>query len=232
MKNVIKDNVSSTLLETEKPNECVLEYKDEIALGEGKPQKFKDKGLLNITFAGQVFKLLASYHLRTYFIKEKKGEGLLVKNIESIPVFNLVRNVAAGSLVSRFGLEEGKELDCPLIEFYLHAADKEDQLINEDHIVSFGYASKEELKEMHRMASKVNVILKDYFRRRGLKLIDFKLEFGRPEDKRIILAGDFSLESCHLMDVENNNMLLNEANAGDKAKIKQDIELLQEKLSS
>ena len=231
MSTVIKDNISSTLYETDNSNECSLKYKDQISMPGQKAINVKDKGAFNQNLAAQIYKLLSSYHIRTFFIKDKQDNTLSVRNIDWVPVFNLVRNMAAGNLVSRFGLEEGKELDCPLIEYYLHAANGEDQLISEDHIISFGYATKDELKEMHRMASKINVILKDFFRRRGIKVVDFKLEFGRNKDKNIVLTGDFAIESCHLMNIETNAYLLSDKDAGDKNKLLADLKILQEKLS-
>lgn len=231
MNTVIKENISSTLYETDNSNECSLKYKDQINMPGQKPINAKEKGAFNQNLAAQIYKLLSSYHIRTFYIKEKPDNSLLVKNVEWVPVFNLVRNMAAGNLVSRFGLEEGKELDCPLIEYYLHAANDEDQLISEDHIISFGYASKDELREMHRMASKVNVILKDFFRRRGIKVVDFKLEFGRNKDKNMVLTGDFAIENCHLMNIETNAYLLSDKDAGDKNKLLADLKILQEKMA-
>ncbi len=113
-----------------------------------------------------------------------------------------------------YGLEKGKELDCPVIEFYMKSEDKEDTLINRDHIVSFGHASSEELKEMHRMISKMNVVLRDFFRRRHLKLADFQLEFGRLNN-RIVVGDEISLDSLTLLDLETEKMIEKETMGKD-----------------
>jgi phosphoribosylaminoimidazole-succinocarboxamide synthase len=115
----------------------------------------------------------------------------------------MVRNVAAGSLVKRYGIEEGRELECPIIEYYLKDEERKDPMINEDHVISFGHATSGEIREMHRLASKTNAILKAFFRRRNLKLIDFCLEFGRL-DKKIAIGDEISADTCHFWDLLTN----------------------------
>jgi phosphoribosylaminoimidazole-succinocarboxamide synthase len=136
-------------------------------------------------------------------LKQLSAKEMLVKKMDMIPLEVIVRNVAVGTLVKRFGIEEGRELECPVIEYYLKNEKHDEAMINKDHIVSFGYASSQELKEVHRLASKINVVLIAFFRRRNLKLVDLRLEFGRYND-RIVLGEGIDLDTCRFIDLETD----------------------------
>ncbi|MBN1998800.1 phosphoribosylaminoimidazolesuccinocarboxamide synthase [candidate division KSB1 bacterium] len=190
--------------ETDNENENIVEFTDEVVT-DTKKQKisFKGKGTINSQISAFLFRFLDSYHIKSYFIRGLSEREILVKKIEPITIVVTIRNVAAGSLVERYGVMEGKELDCPLFEFYLKDEEHENPMINEDHIVSFGYASAVELKEIHRLASKLNVILRDFFRRRALKLIDFTVEFGRFKNK-VVLVGGLCPDTFQLWDLQSD----------------------------
>ena len=131
---------------------------------------------------------------------------MLIKQLEMIPVEIVMRNVAAGSLCVRYGLEEGQELSCPVQEFYLKDDERHDPMINQSHIIAFGMATADELKMIERMASKINAVLKSYFLRRQIKLVDFKLEFGRYKNK-IMLGDEISPDTCRFWDVSTGEKL-------------------------
>ncbi len=203
-KQVIYEGQAKTLYEADNESLAILEFKDEMPTHGGKKTiTVRNKGVLNTSVASHLMRLLDSYHIPTSFLKHGSEKSLLVQRVDIIPLEIRVRNIAAGSLVKRYGVKEGKELECPIIEYYLKESDSDDTMINEDHIVSFGHATSEEIKEIHRLASKINAILKDFFRRRNYKLVDTKLEFGRLNDK-VVVGGDLSLDTIRLWDLESD----------------------------
>ncbi len=198
--NKLYEGKATRFYETKNSNELVVEIKQEsIGKKGGKQSNATERTKISAQFSSLLFRYLESYNISTHFIKPISDHEFLVKRTELLPVQLVVRNIAAGSLVRRYGLDAGKELECPIIEYYLCDSEKQDPMINEDHIISFGHANSQEIKELYRLASKINVVLKDFFQRRLLKLIDIKLEFGRYE-KQIMLTGTLLPGSCRLMD--------------------------------
>ena len=185
-------------------NELLLEFKDTVdeLASSGKKVKLNGKGGINSQISSLLFRFLSSYNIPNHFIDQTAAREIRVKKLEMIPLEIVVRNIAAGSLVKRYKIEEGKVLECPVIEFYLKS-EEDTPLINEDHIVAFGHALTDELKEIHRLISKTNVILKDFFRRRSISLVDFNLEFGRREGE-ITLGDEISLDTCRLWDLQTD----------------------------
>ncbi|MBN2413625.1 phosphoribosylaminoimidazolesuccinocarboxamide synthase [candidate division KSB1 bacterium] len=217
MKGIILENRTKIIYQAEKENELIQEFKDDFQIDNAaKGMKIKDRGEFNNQFSSHIFKLLSSYHIPTHFVKIHSENSMVVKKIEMIPIVVCMRNIAAGTLVKNFGLKKGKELECPLIEYYMKNEKDEDQIINEAHIISFGYATGEELKEMHRITSKVNVIIKDYLRRRFFKLVDFRLEFGRYKEDHIMVGSEINLDTCHILNVETNEIIFEEKHYEDK----------------
>jgi phosphoribosylaminoimidazole-succinocarboxamide synthase len=149
----------------------------------------------------------------------------LVKKVEIIPVEFVVRNIAAGSIVKRLGLKEGEVFPNPLIEYYLKRDDLGDPLINEDHIVNFNWGTREELEEMQEYGLRINDFLRGLFLGIGLKLVDFKIEFGRyfseEDGTELLLADEISPDNCRLWDIKTNNKF-------DKDLFRQDIGGLKE----
>ena len=149
----------------------------------------------------------------------------LVKKVEIIPVEFVVRNIAAGSIVKRLGLKEGEVFPNPLIEHYLKRDDLGDPLINEDHIVNFNWGTREELEEMQEYGLRINDFLRGLFLGIGLKLVDFKIEFGRyfseEDGTELLLADEISPDNCRLWDIKTNNKF-------DKDLFRQDIGGLKE----
>jgi phosphoribosylaminoimidazole-succinocarboxamide synthase len=198
--NKLYEGKATRFYETNNSKELVVEIIQESSgKKREKPSHVKERAKINVQYTSLLFRYLESYNIPTHFIKSVSDYEFLIKRTEILPVQLIVRNIAAGSLVKRYGLDAGKELECPIVEYYLRDTEKQDPMINEDHIISFGYANSEEIKELHRLASKTNVVLKDFFQRRNLKLIDIKLEFGRYE-KQILLAGAILPRSCRLHD--------------------------------
>ncbi len=225
-------NGAQKVYETDNENENVVELTDEIFLSVKKQKSgFKGKGAINNQISSFLFRFLDSYHIKSYFIRDLSEREMLVKHVQPIPLVVTVRNIAAGSLVKRYGVVEGKELECPLFEFYLKDEEHENPMINEDHIVSFGHASAEELKEIHRLASKLNVILRDFFRRRALKLVDFTVEFGRLKNK-VVLIGALCPDTFQLWDLQSNEKYDVARVLNDTQKVKNVYHVIHDRLFS
>ncbi len=205
-KKKIYEGKTKKVYEAEHESELVLEFKDDsITITGAKPVHTKGKGILNNQMSIYLFRLLESYHIGTHFIREISDKEMLVKKLNMIPVVVMVHDVASGSLVKSYGMPQGKELECPIIEYYLKDDERDDPMINEDHVVSFGHATSGEIKEMHRLASKINAVLKAFLRRRELQLVDIRLEFGRYQN-RLLVADEFSLNTIRTIDLRNPNL--------------------------
>jgi phosphoribosylaminoimidazole-succinocarboxamide synthase len=127
--------------------------------------------------------------------------SMLVRRLEIIPLEIMVRNIASGTLCKRYGLKEGEVLEKPIVEYYMKHNIKDDQMVNQHHVVAFGLATADELRIIERYATKTNAVLKAFFLRRSLKLVDFKLEFGRYKN-RILLGDELSPDNCRWWDAE------------------------------
>lgn len=227
-KKKIYEGKTKKLYATDNENELLIEFKNDVSyLNEGNKITIKNKGAINNSISCHLFRYLSSYHIATHFIRQVSKKEMLVNKLEMIPLQVVTRNIASGNLVKRYGLEEGKELECPVIEYYLKSVQIEDPLINKDHIVAFGHASSDELKEIHRAASKINVILKDFFRRRKLKLVDFKLEFGRLGDK-IVVGDELSFDNFTFLDLETDKKLSVESLYGKKEELEKTYQKVNE----
>ena len=185
-----------------------LEYTDQATAFNGqKKDSIAGKGVLNNQITGLLFKKLEQEGIPSHFIKLVSENEQLARKVTIIPLEVVVRNAAAGSLSKRLGFEEGIALPYPIVEFYYKNDDLGDPLINEDHIGVLAIAEKGELEWLREQALKVNAVLTDFFRTIGVKLIDFKLEFGRTTDGQILLADEISPDTCRLWDMETDEKL-------------------------
>lgn len=177
-----------------------IRYKDDATAFDGaKKGVIKNKGIVNNRVSNLLFSLLEKKGIETHFIQQLDERNTLVKKLDIIPVEVVVRNVMAGSLAKRLGQEEGQELKEPIVELYYKNDLLHDPMINEYHAMAMGWASEHELIEMDWLAHQINSILKDFFARIGIILVDFKLEFGR-YDGRVILGDEISPDTCRLWD--------------------------------
>lgn len=226
-KKKVYEGKTKKVYEAEHESELVLEFKDDsIALTGAKPQHTKGKGMFNNQMSTYLFRLLESYHIGTHFIREISDKEMLVKKLNMIPVVVMVHDVAAGKLVKSYGMPLGKELECPIIEFYLKDDERDDPMINEDHVVSFGHATSGETREMHRLASKINAVLKAFLRRRDLQLVDIRLEFGRSQN-RLLVADEISLNTIRAIDLRNPDIGILD---GDNAKLMENLVLVRSRI--
>lgn len=189
------------LFETDDPNVAIQYFKDDAsAFNAKKLGTIVDKGVFNNSISSKLFQEVEANGVPTHFIEKLSDREMAVKKMEMLKVEVIVRNIVAGSLAKRLGIDEGDRLSHPIIDFHYKADELDDPLINEDTADAFGYATYEELAQMRRSALKVNDILTKFFGDRNIDLVDFKLEFGRsPSDGGKILLGDeITPDGCRL----------------------------------
>ena len=185
---------------TEDPNIVQMYYKDEATAFDGtKKGIIKDKGVVNNRVSRLLYQLLAKNGVPTHLVEQIDDRNVLVKKMKMIPVEVVVRNIIAGSLAKRLGMEEGIELSSPIIELYYKDDDLHDPMINEYHIRAMGWANDNEIEEIKNKGLQVNEILRKFFDSIGIILVDFKIEFGG-FDGQILLADEISPDSCRLWD--------------------------------
>lgn len=196
----IYEGKAKQLFTTDNPDLLVQYFKDEATAFDGKKKGIiEHKGILNNKISSRIFRMLEEKGVKTHFVDTLSDREMLVKRLRIIPVEVVIRNIAAGSLCKRLGLEEGMALKEPTLEFFLKNDPLGDPMINEYHARVFGWATDAELNQMKETAFKVNKILSEFFSIRGIILVDFKLEFG--EHKGEVLLGDeITPDGCRLWD--------------------------------
>jgi phosphoribosylaminoimidazole-succinocarboxamide synthase len=181
----------------------IIHFKDVLAPSPGKKKTtVKGKGAINNAISSLIFQFLESYHIPTHFVKVLKPEEMLVKRMEIMPIMGIVWNFATKSLYKRFGVTKGLPLTCPIVELFVKNEKLKNPMITIDHACAFGYGTLEEMQDIDRMIRKTNAVLKSFFERRELELVDLKLEFGRADGK-IFLADEVSLDTCHFYDIQS-----------------------------
>ena len=192
---------------TNDPDIVIVSYKDDATAFNGiKKGTIQGKGVINNRMTNLVFQKFEAAGIPTHFIEELNDRETAVKKVDIVPLEVIVRNVAAGSFSKRMGVEEGRSLLCPILEFSYKNDDLGDPFINDDYALALGLATKEELDTIRRSTMKVNEIMKEYFLNAGMKLIDFKIEYGRYHGQ-ILLADEVSPDTCRLWDVNTNEKL-------------------------
>jgi phosphoribosylaminoimidazole-succinocarboxamide synthase len=199
---------SKILYEGVEAGTIVLHFKDDIIIRSTTKQGIVvGKGIINNRISELIFNRLGDLGIQTHFIRSVNMREQIVRYLEMIPLRIVVRNVAAGDMCRRLGLEEGTVLPKPIIEFYLSSLKLEDPIINEDHITAFGWAEPLEIDEIKTIAVRINDFLSGMFIGIGARLIDFKLEFGKiyiNEIETIVLGDEISLDTCRLWDLRTN----------------------------
>lgn len=193
---------------TENPNEIIIHYKDSATAGNGaKKAEIDQKGILNNEIVSVIFTMLNKKGIPTHFIKRLNERDQLCKKVKIIPLEVIIRNIAAGSMAKRLGLKEGAGLEKVVFELSYKDDALGDPLINCDHAIAIGAATKKELKIIKKYALRINHILIKFFQKIGIRLVDFKLEFGKNEKGKIILADEISPDTCRLWDMKTNEKL-------------------------
>ncbi len=208
MRELLYEGKAKRIFKTDDEQTVLIEYKDSATAFNGqKKADITGKGRLNNEITSLLFLKLKDQGIESHFIERLSETEQLVKKVAIIPLEVVVRNIAAGSLSKRLGIEEGKELTKPLVEFYLKNDDLGDPLLTTDHIYELNIATKEELTILKEKALKINTVLSSFFNELGINLIDFKLEFGKDAEDSILLADEISPDTCRLWDKKTNEKL-------------------------
>ncbi|WP_029040838.1 phosphoribosylaminoimidazolesuccinocarboxamide synthase [Cucumibacter marinus] len=216
----IYEGKAKILYEGPEPGTLVQHFKDDATAGNGAKHEIIDgKGVLNNRISEFIFDKLNGLNIPTHFMRRLNMREQLIREVEIIPLEVVVRNVAAGSLCKRLGLESGTPLPRSIIEFYYKDDKLNDPLVAEEHITAFGWASPQELDDIMSLAIRVNDFLSGLFMGVGIQLIDFKIECGRlfeGDMMRIVVADEISPDSCRLWDIKTRNKL-------DKDRFREDM---------
>ena len=216
----IYEGKAKVLYEGPEPGTLIQHFKDDTtAFNSEKHALIEGKGVLNNRISEMVFTRLGEIGVPTHFIRRLNMREQLIREVEIIPLEVVVRNVAAGSLSKRLGMEEGTQLPRSIIEFYYKDDKLGDPMVSEEHITAFGWAAPQEIDEVMQLALRVNDFLVGLFLGIGIRLVDFKVEFGRlwdNEQMRIVLADEISPDSCRLWDISTNEKL-------DKDRFRRDL---------
>lgn len=216
-RGLLYEGKAKQLFETTEPNVLWVVYKNQATAGNGaKKENIAGKGELNNQITSLIFEKLKEKGIPSHFIKQLSETEQAIEKVEMFPLEVVMRNVAAGSFSRRLGVEEGKELPFPILEFYLKEDALNDPLINDDHVYALKLATEAEVSELKEKTHQINDVLIDMFKRAGIRLVDFKLEFGRTEDGTVILADEISPDTCRLWDQQTNDRL-------DKDVFRQDL---------
>ena len=193
---------------TSDPDLVIVSYKDDATALDGlKKGTITGKGVINNRMSNYLCRLLEKHGVPTHFVEELNDRETVVKKVSIVPLEVIIRNISAGSFAKRYGVDEGIVFAEPTIEFSYKNDDLHDPLINSYHALALGLATKKEIEEIKAMAFKINDILKEYFLSLNVKLVDFKLEFGRLKDGTIVLADEISPDTCRFWDADTNEKL-------------------------
>ena len=207
----IYEGKAKILYEGPEPGTLIQYFKDDAtAFNAQKKGTISGKGVLNNRISEHVFTLLGGVGIPTHFIRRLNMREQLIRQLEIIPLEVVVRNVAAGSIVKRLGIEEGSTLPRTILEYYLKDDALNDPMVTDEHIACFGWANQDELHDISDLAVRINDFLSGLFAGVGIRLVDFKLEFGRLWENdfaRVILADEISPDGCRLWDMKTNEKL-------------------------
>lgn len=207
-KEQLYEGKAKKVFATEDPDLVIVSYKDDATALDGlKKGTIVGKGAINNKMTDYLCKLLEKHGIPTHIVEELNDRETLVKKVSIVPLEVIIRNVSAGSFAKRYGVPEGIVFKTPTIEFSYKNDELHDPLLNEYHALALGLATKEEIDEIKSMSFRINEILKEYFLSLNVKLIDFKLEFGRLPDGKIILADEISPDTCRFWDATTNEKL-------------------------
>lgn len=218
---LLYEGKAKKVFQAEKHDQVIIYYKDDATAFNGvKKSQISHKGILNNAITSKLFELLEDNGVKTHFIKKLSDREQLCRKVEIIPLEVIVRNVAAGSMAQRLGIEEGTKLHTTVFEICYKKDELGDPLINDTHAVALGLASFDELNEIYAATAKINSLLMEFFLRLNIRLIDFKIEFGRAQGE-IILADEISPDTCRFWDALTNEKL-------DKDRFRRDLGQVEE----
>lgn len=216
-KEQLYEGKAKKVFATEDEAYVIVSYKDDATAFDGtKKGTIAGKGVVNNLMSNHIMQLLEKDGIPTHFVKELSDTETVVKKVSIVPLEVIIRNISAGSFAKRYGVEEGIVFDAPTIEFSYKNDDLHDPLINDYHALALKLATKDEIETIKNYAFKINSIMKDYFLKINVTLVDFKLEFGKLADGSIVLADEISPDTCRFWDVNTGEKL-------DKDRFRRDL---------
>ncbi|MFK8795724.1 phosphoribosylaminoimidazolesuccinocarboxamide synthase [Planococcus plakortidis] len=205
---LLYEGKAKRLYKTDEQGILWVEYKDSATAFNGeKKEEISGKGRLNNQITSLLFEKLKEAGIASHFVKQLSESEQLVREVSIVPIEVVVRNIVAGSMAKRLGIEEGKAIEKPVVEFYLKDDELGDPLITDDHVAMLELATEQEVAVLKDKARKINVVLIGFFQDIGVDLVDFKIEFGRDENGEILLADEISPDTCRLWDKETKQKL-------------------------
>jgi phosphoribosylaminoimidazole-succinocarboxamide synthase len=218
---MIYEGKAKKIYKTDDPDLYVQHFKDDAtAFNAKKRGTIVNKGVMNNAISERLFLLLEESGVRTHFVERTSDRDMVVRRLEIIPVEVVVRNIIAGSMSKRLGIEEGTKAKKPILEFYYKCDALDDPLVNDDTAVALGWATPAEIKKIRAMATKVNRVLSRFFSKRGITLVDFKLEFGRHKGE-ILLGDEICPDTARLWDAKTREKM-------DKDRFRRDLGKIEE----
>lgn len=207
-KEFLYEGKAKKIYATDDPDKVIVYYKDDATAGNGeKKGTIADKGIINNELTSYLFEMLASHGVKTHFLEKLSDREQLCVKLDIVPLEVITRNIIAGSMAKRLGLEEGTIPKKMIQEFSYKDDSLGDPLINSDHAIAIGAATEEEVAEILEVTAKINQILCDAFKKEGILLVDFKIEFGRDKDGNLLLADEITPDTCRLWDAETKKKL-------------------------
>ncbi len=215
--NALYEGKAKILWETDEPGRMVQEFKDDATAFNGvKHEVISGKGVLNNQISSHFFALLEEAGVRTHFVEKISDSEMVVERLSMLALEVVVRNIAAGSLVKRLGVEQGTTFDPPIVEFYLKDDDLNDPILSEEHVRALGLATDEQVAYLKQAALTVNRVLTEFLSERNTRLVDFKLEFGTTADGEMVLGDEISPDTCRFHDAASGKIM-------DKDRFRQDL---------
>ena len=207
-KELINSGKVKSVFTTENDDEVIIEFRDDMTAGDGaRKEIMSKKGAYNAIISAKIFKVLEENGIETQFIDLPEENVMLAKKLEMIPIEVIVRNIATGSLVRKYPIDDGTKLDPPIVQMDFKDDEYHDPMLNDSIIKALGIATQEEVDILTEKALKINDVLTKFFKDVGIILVDYKVEFGKDKDGNILLGDEISPDGCRLWDSETLDML-------------------------
>ncbi len=207
-KELINNGKVKSVYTTDDEDTVIIEFRDDMTAGDGaRKEVMNKKGSYNALISAKLFKVLENQGIKTQFIDLPETNVMVAKKLDMIPIEVIVRNIATGSLIRKYPIDDGTKLDPPIVQMDFKDDEFHDPMLNDSIIKALGLATQEEIEQLTQKALKINEILSKFFLKSNIILVDFKVEFGKDKDGNIILGDEISPDSCRLWDSKTLDML-------------------------
>ncbi|MEE0864366.1 MAG: phosphoribosylaminoimidazolesuccinocarboxamide synthase [Alistipes sp.] len=230
---LIYEGKSKLIYSTDSNDRVVIRFKDDAtAFYNIKRAKIENKGKMCCAISSMLLSYLNKHGVNTHFVEQVDAESQLCRVVEHIPIEVIVRNVIAGSMAKRLGIDEGIVPENTIFDLCLRSADLGDPLVNDHHVVALGLASYDDLQTIYEISAKANSLLVDLFNKAGIQLVDFKIEFGRAEDGTLVLADELTPDTCRLWDIDSGERMDKDRFRRDLGRVRETYEEVAKRLSN